>query len=169
MDESNNKLKDEQNGFTKKRSTIDLLSSLTNIIETRIKTKASTFTAFIDFKKAYNTIDINLLWNKLCNIGVNGKMLKAVKSLYTTVSSSVRINGLKTDWFDVKTGLRQGCCLSPLLFNCFVNDFACKLKALDIGTDIGNGQKACIMLYADDIVLLTETETDLQLMLNLLS
>ena len=81
--------------------------------------KASTYTAFIDFKKAYDTINRNLLWNKLCNIGVNGKMLKAVKSLYTTVSSCVRINGLKTDWFDVKTGLRQGCCLSPLLFNCF--------------------------------------------------
>ena len=89
--------------------------------------------------------------------------------MYTTVSSCVRINGLKTEWFDVKTGLRQGCCLSPLLFNCFVNDFACKVKALDIGIDIGGESKACIMLYADDIVLMAETETDLQLMLNLLS
>ena len=163
--ESNNKLEDEQNGFRKNRSTIDHLSSLNNIIETRIKMRVSTFTAFIDFKKAYDTVDRNLLWDKLCKIGINGKMFKAVKSLYTTVSSCVRINGLKTEWFDVKTGLRQGCCLSPLLFNCFVNDYACKVKALDIGIDIGGESKACIMLYADDIVQMAETETDLQLML----
>ena len=153
----------------KNKSTIDHLSLITNLIETRIKMRASTYTAFVDFKKAYDTVNRNLLWNKLCNIGVNGKMFKAVKSLYNSVSSCDRINGSKTDWFDVTTCLRQGCCLSPLLFNCFVNDFASKVKALNIGIDIGGGNKACIMLYADDIVLLAENETDLQLMLNLLS
>lgn len=167
--ESNDKIADEQNGFRKQRSTTDHISSLTNIIETRIKQKLSTFTAFVDFKKAYDTVNRNILWKKLCNLGINGKMLKAIKSLYASVSSCVRINGLKTDWFDVKTGLRQGCCLSPLLFNCFINDFACKIKALDVGIDIGNESKVCIMLYADDIVLLAESETDLQLMLNTLS
>ena len=46
----------------------------------------------------------------------------AIKSLYVSVRSCVRINSLKTDWFDVHCGLRQGCVLSPLLFNLFIND-----------------------------------------------
>ena len=111
----------------KKKSITDHLSSLTNIIKTKIKKKLSTFTAFIDFRKAYDTVNRNVLWKKLCNVGVNGKMFKAIKSLYSCVSSCIRINGLKTDWFDVTTGLRQGCCLSPLLFNIFINDFALKI------------------------------------------
>ena len=73
------------------------------------------------------TVNKSLLWDKLCKMGINGKIFKADKSLYTIVSSCVRIYGLKTDWFDVKTGLRQG---------------------------------SCIMLYADNIVILAETETD---------
>ena len=60
--ETNNKT-DEQNGFRKKKSTTDHLSSLTNIIETRIKKKLSTFAAFVDFRKAYDTVNRNILWN----------------------------------------------------------------------------------------------------------
>ena len=60
--ESENMLVDEQNGFRKGRSTIDHISTLTNIVETRKKRKLSTYCAFIDFKKAYDTIDRNILW-----------------------------------------------------------------------------------------------------------
>ena len=59
-----------------------------------------------------------------------GKLLGTIKSLYTSVSSCVRVNNLTTDWFDVSGGLRQGCCLSPLLFNLFINDLALRLKHL---------------------------------------
>ena len=59
--ESNNKVVDEQNGFRKGRSTNDQISALTNIIETRQKRKLSTFAAFIDFKKAYDLVDRDIL------------------------------------------------------------------------------------------------------------
>ena len=106
----NNVLVDEQNGFRKTRCTIDHVSSLTNLIETRQKLKLSTFAAFIDFKKAYDSINRTLLWKRLTQIGIRGKMFKAVQSLYQSVSSCVRISGLTTDWFDVTVGL-QGCLL----------------------------------------------------------
>ena len=96
-------------------------------------------------------------------------MFKAVQSLYQSVSSCVRISGLTTDWFDVTVGLRQGCPLSPLLFNCFINDLAQKIKAVGKGISIDNGEQICILLYADDVVLLAENEADLQSMLNVLS
>ena len=66
-------------------------------------------------------------------------------------------------------GLRQGCPLSPLLFNCFINDVALKIKAVGKGISIDDNERICILLYADDIVLIGENETDLQTMLNELS
>ena len=75
---------------------------------------------------------------------------------------------LDYEWFNVKTGLRQDCALSPILFNLFVNDFAVAVKVLGKGVEIDDGEKVCIMMYADDIVLLADNENDLQPMLNLL-
>ncbi len=163
--ETNDKLTDDQNGFRKKRSTVDHLSTLTTIIETRKKKRLSTFCAFIDFKKAYDCIDRNILWKKLSNSGINGRILNAVKSLYSNVSSSVRLNGRLTDWFDVTSGLRQGCSLSPLLFNLFINDLALQVSALGKGIPIGN-ERVAILMYADDVVIMAENETDLQYMLD---
>jgi hypothetical protein len=66
----------------------------------------------MDFRKAYDFIDRNILWKKLYDIGINGNMYKTLQSLYHTVSSCVRLNGLKTDWFDVHCYL---CFLTYLL------------------------------------------------------
>ena len=95
-------------------------------------------------------------------------MLNAVKSLYTAVSPCVRINGYYTEWFDVTSGLRQGCSLSPLLFNIFINDIALKIKACGKSIKI-DGDTVGILLYADDIVLLADNEKELQDMLDILN
>ena len=166
--ESNDKLSDEQNGCRKGRSTTDHVLSLNNIIDSRKKNRLSTYCAFIDFKKAYDTITRDTLWNRLSDIGVCGKMLTAVKSLYASVMSCVRVNSFKTDWFNVNCGLRQGCILSPLLFNLFIYDLTIYLKSLDIGIIIGD-EKICLMLYADDIVILANNADELQLLLNALN
>ena len=71
-----------------------------------------------------------ILWQELQSIGVSGRMLKAIESLYSSVSACVRINGHLTDWFTVKTGLRQGYPIAPLLFNLFINDLTLKIKAI---------------------------------------
>jgi hypothetical protein len=161
-------LSDEQNGFRKGRSTIDHILSLNNIIDTKKKNKLSTFCAFIDFKKAYDNINRNILWKRLYDIGVCGKMLSAVQSLYVSMMSCVRVNSFKTEWFDVKCGLRQGCILSPLLFNLFINDLTLFIKSFDLGINIGN-EKLCFMLYADDIVILADNAQNLQILLNALN
>ncbi len=96
--ETNDKLADEQNGFRKKRSTVDHISSLSNLIDTRKKLKKSTFTAFIDFKKAYDFINRCKLWSRLNESGISGKILIAIKSIYSSVSSCVRVNSFTTEW-----------------------------------------------------------------------
>ena len=163
--ENNGKLVDEQNGFREKRSTIDHLQSLTSIIDNRKKKKLSTFCAFIDFSKAYDYIDRDKLWFRLYDTGVSTKMLSAVRALYNSVSSCVRLNNYHTDWFDVRSGLRQGCSLSTLLFNLFIIDLALKIKSFNIGVPVGN-EIVSLLLYADDIVLMAETEPELQFLLN---
>ena len=94
-------------------------------------------------------------------------MLNHTMSLYNSVSSCVRVNSFQTEWFNVHSGLRQGCILSPVLFNLYINDLAKYLKSLNIGVSFGN-EKICILLYADDIVLLAETANDLQVLLDAL-
>ena len=166
--EENYKITDEQNGFRKNRSTIDHVATLTDIIDTRKKNrKLSTYCAFIDLRKAYDCINRDLLLCKLEGIGT-GKLLGAFRSLYTSVSSCVRVNNLMTDWFDVSCGLRQGCCLSPLLFNLFINDLVLRIKALGKGVHVGD-QHVSILLYADDVVLMADNAQNLQSMLDLLN
>ena len=77
------------------------------------------------------------------------------------------INGFTTDWFSVHCGLKQGCSLSPLLFNVYINDLALKIDALGKGIKIDE-ETVSILLYADDVVLIAESEADLQSMLDIL-
>ena len=72
---------DEQNGFRVGRSTVDHLSNLTSVIETRIKKRQNTCAVFIDFSKAYDRIDRTLLWRKLEAIGIDGIFLKHFESI----------------------------------------------------------------------------------------
>lgn len=160
-------INDEQNGFIKGRSTIDHVSTLTSIIETRKKCKLSTFVSFIDFKKAYDSIDRSLLFNKLNDLGLSTKFLFALKAIYSNVECCVRLNGNTTDWFNVNTGLKQGCVLSTVMFNIFINNLITDVKELDIGIDI-DGQKVAILLYADDLILMSENKEDMQRLLDVL-
>ena len=122
-----------------------------DIVETRLRFKQSTFAYFIDFNKAYDLINRDKLWERHKTYGVSGNLMKAIKSLYASVSSCVRVNSHQS--FEVNCGLRQGCILSPVLFNLHINDLALYFKALAIGIKVGD-EKIYTLLYADDIVLL---------------
>ena len=102
-------------------------------------------------------------------LGVNGKMLNSLKSLYEHVQCTVRVNGCYSDWFDVQAGLKQGCILSPLLFNAFVNDLIHAIRSLNCGVPFDEDDSVSILLYADDIVLLSDNEEKLQTMLDCLN
>lgn len=91
-----------------------------------------------------------------------------MKSIYSSVASCVRVNNYHTDWFEVKCGLRQGCILSPLLFNLYINDLAIYIRSVGKGV-LCNDDIISILLYADDLVLLAETQHDLQCLLNALN
>jgi len=168
--EQNCILADEQNGFRRNRSCVDHVTSLVSIIETRLKGKQSTYAAFIDFKKAYDSIDRNHLWHKMENLGLptNSRIYCAIRNLYNNLKCCVRVHGFKSDWFEVLSGLRQGCVLSPIMFNMYINDLVINLKGRCNGIPIG-GENVTCLLYADDVVLLARNEQDLKEMLNVVN
>ena len=85
-------LTDEQNGFRKGRSCTDHIYTLTSIITNNINEKKPVFTAFIDFKKAFDFVNRDLLLASLSENGVCGKMYFAVKSLYKCTNACVKVN-----------------------------------------------------------------------------
>ena len=143
---------------------------MVNILESRIKCKQNTYAAFIDFKKAYDHVNRQQLWIKLSSLGLapGSNIFQALQGIYQNVKSAVKVNGFNTNWFDVSSGLKQGCLLSPLLFNLFINDLVTQIKESCSGIPIG-GENVCVLLYADDLVLLARNEKDLQCMLNILN
>ena len=74
----------------------------------------------------------------------------------------------QTEWFDLSTGVRQGCVMSPILFSLFINGLAKKINAETKGIKVGE-RRVRLLLYADDIVLLAESAKDLQKMLDIVT
>ena len=160
-------LVDEQNGFRRNRSCLDHLYVLHNVINYQKSNKKSAYVCFVDAKKAFDSVDRICLWYKLQRIGLQGKMLKAIQSLYNNVECAVRLNGMLSNWFKVPNGVKQGCLLSPALFAIFVNDLACEIKDLQCGINLGDNQIS-ILMFADDIALLSDSEDKMQTMLDCL-
>ena len=132
------------------------------------KARKLTYCAFIDFKKAFDTVNWDILWHKLQHIGIKDKLFSDINWLYDKVICAVRIKGFNTDWLVVKCGLKQGCPSSPILYSFFINDVALKLKSTNVGVVCGE-ENVNILLFADDIVLIAENPNHLQVLLNILS
>lgn len=159
--EDNELLVDEQNGFRRQRSCLDHIFSLNSVIQNN----NSTFVTFIDLQKAFDTVDRELLQYCLLTHGIDGNFYHTIISLYSNTESCVRLNDKYTDWFRCSVGVRQGDNLSPTLFALFINDLAVKLKTLNKGAQINN-YNLSLLLYADDIALISHSENDMQHMLD---
>jgi len=163
--ETENILVDEQNGFRKGRSCQDHIFSVCSIVRNRLSQNKSTFAMYIDLQKAFDFVDRDALLYKLLRNGINGKFYNSIKSMYQNNSSCIKLNGILTPWFPVTSGVRQGDNISPTLFSLYINDLAIGLKGLNKGIELRNENIPCL-LYADDIILLSENEENLQSMLD---
>ena len=115
------KLEDGQCGFRPGRSTTDQIFTLKQIFEKSWEYFNDLFACFVDLEKAYDRIPRDKLWKVLQEYGVDGQLLRAIKSFYSRPEVCVRVNGKQSKPFHVGVGLRQGCVLSPLLFIVYMN------------------------------------------------
>ena len=149
--------------------TSDHIFLLQTIIEKVVKkNKRRLYAVFIDFKKAYDTVDRGKLFRRLQDIGINGPFLKNLRAMYETVSYKIKLKHGHLDPIRSNLGLKQGCPLSPMMFNLYIDDikdiFDEQCDPVTI-TDT----KISHFLYADDLVLMSLSPEGLQRSLDKIS
>ena len=97
--EKNKILAEEQNGFRASRSCIDHILVLCSILRNRKSLGLSTFLSYIDFQKAFDSVDRVLLFHKLSEIGINGRFYNAIGAMYSNPRSKILLNEYETDFF----------------------------------------------------------------------
>ena len=150
----NSIMNENQTGFRKQYRTSDHILTLKSIIEKLFKKGSYLFTCFVDFEKAFDTVWRDALFKKLEFMGIQGKILRILENMYSEVNYSIKLPYGFTDSVSSSTGLKQGCVLSPLLFNLYVNDlpfsFSRNHDPVAIGKYMTN-----VLMYADDLVLMS--------------
>ena len=162
--ETENMLVDEQNGFRPKRSCEDHVYTACTVIRNRLLKKKSTFATFIDLQKAFDYVDRDALLYRLLSNGIDVRFYSSIKAMFSDTASCVKLNGMLSSWFPVSSGVRRDS-ISPTIFAFFINDLAEGLKNLHKGVKLDNLEISCL-LYADDIMLMSESEEDVQAMLD---
>ena len=97
-----------------------------------------------------------MLWYKLRLLGVYGKLYNSIRALYADTTACIRLKHVHSEWFNVNSGLKQGCAMSLLLFNLYINDSCDYINSTELGVSIGE-KKVNMLMYADDLVLLRMT------------
>jgi len=126
------------------------------------------YVAYVDFSNAFDIVQHPILWNILLRAGVKGRMNRIVKSMYITIKACVRCGSSCTKYFDCLQGLKQRCLLSPTLFSLFINELPHDMTSSGRhGIHFSpNDIQIFILVFADDIILMSATIAGLQNQLN---
>lgn len=164
---------DGQAGFRKGRRTTDHVFVLRHLVD-RVRFsstgKRRLYACFVDLRKAYDSVLRQLLLERLAKLGIHGTMMQALGNMYWAVALQTKVHQQLGQPFLSTTGVKQGDPLSPLLFGLFIDEFEEWLasKLPDVGIEC-MGQLIRLLLYADDMVLLSSDPEGLQKQLDLLS
>ena len=115
-DKVDEELRDQQAGFRKERSCTDQIATLRIILEQSIEWNSSLYICFVDYEKAFDSLDRESLWKLMRHYGIPSKLVALVRNSYIGMSTKVVHEGRLTESFEITTGVRQGCLLSPFLF-----------------------------------------------------
>ena len=142
------KIDSMQFGFMAGRSTTDTIFIVRQLQEKYLAKNKDLWMAFVDLEKAFDRVPREVVWWALRYLGVDEWIVSVIKAMYEDASTKVRMNRRESRAFNVEVGVHQGSVLSPLLF-------IIMLEALSREFREGLSMK---LLYADDLVLISETK-----------
>jgi len=162
----NHEFPDVQAGFRKGRGTRDQISNIHWIMEKAKEFQKNVYFCFIDSAKAFDCVDHNKLWKILKEMGIPDHLTCLLRNLFAGQEVTVRTGHGTTDWFQIGNRVRQGCILSPCLFNLYVEYIMrnAGLEEAQAGIKI-SGRNINNFTYADDITLMAESEEELKSLL----
>uniref|UniRef100_A0A4W2I594 RNA-directed DNA polymerase n=1 Tax=Bos indicus x Bos taurus TaxID=30522 RepID=A0A4W2I594_BOBOX len=152
-----------QAGFRKGRGTRDQIANIRWLIEKAREFQKNIYFCFIDYVKASDCMDHNKLWKILKEMGIPDHLTCLLRNLYAGQKTTVRTGHGSTDWFKIAKGVRQGCILSPCLFN-FYAEYIMRnagLEETQAGIKIAR-RSINNLRYADDTTLMADSEEELK-------
>ena len=152
---------EEQAGFRRGRSTTEQIFNLRVLCEKYSQHQQEIFHVFIDFKKAFDRVWHDALWATMKKYNMGQKLINTIKQLYAKANSAVIIQGAVGDWFHTSVGVRQGCLLSPTLFNIFLERIMTDALEEHTGTISIGGRNITNLRFADDIDGVAGSEKEL--------
>ena len=164
--EENSVLHENQGAFRKSRRLEDNLFTLHGLCSTRKSEGKHTYLAFLDMSKAFDRVWRDGLFYLLWKFGVKGKIWRLICEMYKHVTNKVIFGGFQSDWYEQEYGVKQGCVFSPTLFNILMNELISELKKSNIGPQLID-QTLNSLLFADDIVLIADSESNLEKLLDI--
>ncbi len=163
-----NKICEEQAGFSKGKSTVDQIFLYQSIVTKYLsKQKGRFYSVYVDFSKAFDSVPHSHLFYSLLKGGLHGRVINVIRNMYSKLTSRVQAKEL-SEAFSCNLGTRQGCMLSPFLFIFYLNELVNMCNDCR-GIFIDNEHSVNMLLYADDIVLFSDSVGGVQKLLNVLS
>ena len=155
----NHELPDVQAGFRKGRGTRYQIANIRWIIKKAREFQKNNYFCFIDYAKAFDCVDHNKLWKILKEMGIPDHLICLLRNLYAVQEATVRTGHGTTDWFQIGKGVRQGCILSPCLFNLYTEYIMrnAGLEEAQGGIKISR-RNINNFRYADDTTLMAKSE-----------
>ena len=162
----NRELPDVQAGFRKGRGTRDQTANICWIIEKAREFQKNIYFCFIDYAKAFDWVDHNKLWKILKEMGIPDHLTCLLRNLYAGQAATVRSGHGTTDWFPIGKGVRQGCILSPCLFNLYAEHIMRNTGLEEPQAGIKTaGRNINNLRYADNTILMAESKEQLKSLL----
>ena len=154
----------EQCRFRKGGSCIYAIFTVQQIMEKRREHNLLLFLLFIDYEKAYDNISRGKLWEMMDN-KIPNYLLTTIKCIYRNTKVRIKFNDGISEPIYINKGVRQGCSLSTVLFNIYINKIIQEFKlVIKKGVQLNNRKILNTILYADDQIVMATLEDELQTM-----
>lgn len=159
--EKANTISDKQNAFRVIRRKEDNLFVFRTMVDKFRINKQFLYILFVDFKKAFDRVIRQHLWQRMEHMGLFGRNVDVIKEIYNRTKTKIKLSQQLSEYIGSVLGVRQGDPLSPMLFTIFINEFEKFMEENGVGLEMAGMLLSCL-LFADDILLFADSAEKLQ-------